>query len=303
MSGQDSQPLVEEATGSRPQPKKETHFGIGPGVVYPWVTFLIVTTLFVFAYHAYAWMVFMIVVVISCYAVIRMLQDWSRTKSWRSAGILILLAAVLSTLTGIFIYDFYLRRYHALAEYRRYDNVLPSEPADAHRDAGRLYFAEGTKADSLRSVGYKEVHTYCVAPIVSEATPGRVEYWAAGVDCCNARADMWCDDIGTGTHGGTRLFEGYEGIFGKSMGAVNHDYFLKAVDMASAEFDLQSDPNPIFVAWTRDPDALIGRYWMNAIGAWLVSLSIYILLAYALAVGLNQLSKATPDSKSKGLPR
>merc|ERR1719159_1832451 len=60
-------------------------------------------------------------------------------------------------------------------EAREYHNVLPSEPAAAHADAGKITFAEAARIDTTKAVGYKAASTYCVAPILDPSSNNRVE--------------------------------------------------------------------------------------------------------------------------------
>ena len=75
-----------------------------------------------------------------------------------------------------------------------YLNVLPSESAAAHADAGKLLFSLDTKVDTSKTVGYRAKHVYCVAPIMDYATTV-IQYWAVGVDCCQGRGQFACGDV------------------------------------------------------------------------------------------------------------
>merc|ERR1719181_428636 len=74
---------------------------------------------------------------------------------------------------------------------RLYHDVQPTTPAKAHPDAIVLKFTSDTKVDDTKALGMKVSEslygrTFCVAPVLIEGQQ-RVEYWAAGVDCCTER--------------------------------------------------------------------------------------------------------------------
>ena len=49
-------------------------------------------------------------------------------------------------------------------------NVLPSELAAAHQDAGVIQFASSATVDISKSAGFKDNRLYCVAPILTPGT-------------------------------------------------------------------------------------------------------------------------------------
>merc|ERR1719453_143098 len=73
-------------------------------------------------------------------------------------------------------------------------NLMPTNLAEAHADAGKIVFTDATRVDTTRAAGYKDGSMYCVAPIEDDVPIGKVQYWAAGTDCCLGRADFNCDD-------------------------------------------------------------------------------------------------------------
>merc|ERR1719160_1819178 len=107
-------------------------------------------------------------------------------KWYTFLGILTLIAVVAGNIVGVYIYSQFFLQYWAYDMNRTYTNVLPSEPAAAHADAGIIKFASSARIDTTKAVGYKSGKVYCVAPVMDETQTPRVEYWAAGYDIVSA---------------------------------------------------------------------------------------------------------------------
>ena len=132
--------------------------------------------------------------------------------------------------------------------------VLPSEPAAAHADAGKLLFSLDTKVDTSRTVGFRSRHVYCVAPIADYATTSTIQYWAVGVDCCQGRSQFACGDVtDSKARSGLVVFDN-RGFFPSQM-----HFFQQAAKQAAAEYGVVSARDAIFVEWTRDATALQNR--------------------------------------------
>merc|ERR1719265_981909 len=124
-----------------------------------------------------------------------MVLDSLKTRPWwLFLGLLSLFAILFSVLCGQYNYWMHMFPYWSYDENRSYQNVLPTEPAEAHSDAGKIQFSHTARVDTSRAVGYKSGVVYCVSPILDDTQLDRVEYWAAGTNCCPARGDFLCDD-------------------------------------------------------------------------------------------------------------
>ena len=84
-------------------------------------------------------------------------------------GILSLLGCGTGVVLGLFNYHYHFANYWAYMENSEYTNVLPSEPASAHADAGKIIFAADARIDTTKVIGFKAKRVFCVAPIVQEA--------------------------------------------------------------------------------------------------------------------------------------
>ena len=99
----------------------------------------------------------------------------NRRKWWFYVGCLSLAAAFFAWIFGFFVYTGFMRKYEFMTQQTYYSNVLPSELADAHRDAGVIQFATSATVDISKSAGFKDNSLFCVAPIMTPVMSGRVE--------------------------------------------------------------------------------------------------------------------------------
>merc|ERR1719258_249847 len=149
--------------------------------VLPWLMFVLIIMLFTYGYHHIPGLVWSTVCLLSCFALIFIFTPPGADAEGRSAvslGVLCGFAIVLSVLGGLHNYGTHMEQYWMYEEAREYHNVLPSEPAAAHADAGKITFAEAARIDTTKAVGYKAASTYCVAPILDPSSSNRVEFCA-----------------------------------------------------------------------------------------------------------------------------
>jgi len=188
-----------------------------------------------------------------------------------SSAICCLVAVACSTVVGLISYEAAFTHYSFLKESNSYANVLATESAAGYADAGKIVFADGTRVDTGRSVGYKDVETYCVAPIVDEMSTGSVEFWAVGIDCCGVRGGFQCDDVGTSR---------------ARSGAAVHDTtgnLARAVRQAEAAFEIAASTKPLFVRWVVDPEKVQWNYRIEGLSILVCGFLVQVLL-YSLGV-------------------
>merc|ERR1719207_527064 len=87
-------------------------------------------------------------------------------------GVLCLLSIFFGCLAGLYNYWTHMYQYWSYDEAATYNNVLPTEPADARQDAGKIVFSTTARVDTSRAAGYKVGTTYCVAPILDNTQAG-----------------------------------------------------------------------------------------------------------------------------------
>mmetsp|Transcript_13199 Transcript_13199/g.24386 ORF Transcript_13199/g.24386 Transcript_13199/m.24386 type:complete len:300 (+) Transcript_13199:130-1029(+) len=185
-----------------------------------------------------------------------------------------LLAIAIGLMSGRFNFQRNVAPYWAYEGQREYANVVPTEPALLHMDAGVMGFSSDSHVDVQKAVGYHNGHTYCVAPIVTSDAQTLIEYWAVGVDCCKLRGSFTCDDVGDpNVHGGLVMLD-----------AAMRKQFAKAAREASATLGVSSSSDALFVQWVSSPSQAARHHWRAAL---MFFFSVSLLYACAcIASGL-----------------
>lgn len=292
-------PLRQKQKNTANQP-----MGTAAMIGIPWIMFTMICLLFSFAYHHYYFVVWLVVLAWVMLSIIFFVMD-SRGRmagSWfLFLGLLSLFAVVNGVLCGNYNYWNHMFQFWSYDENREYTNVLPTEPAAAHTDAGKLIFSNTARVDTTRAVGYKAGTVYCVAPILDDTQLDRVEYWAAGTNCCPARGDFQCDDtwnpkaksgvVVLDTAPGDASVSSGDSSVGVSLWKSKRDYYVKAVREAEANFQLTSADNPLFVRWVLDPQMIQDDYWKWGVEYLLAVIFIYLLISVILGAIMQMWSK------------
>lgn len=277
----------------------------------PWLMFALVSILFALAYHHYAIVVWIAVLIWVMLAVIFLILDARKRMggSWfRFLGILSLFAVVNGALLGNYNYSTHLFQYWSYDENAAYTNVLPTEPAAALSDAGKIIFSSTARVDTSRALGFKVDTVYCVAPILDNTQMDRVEFWAAGIDCCPARGDFTCDDTwDPKSKSGVVILGASAGDADSARGSVGlglqlwhpiRDYYMKAVHTAEAAYSMTSSKEPMFIRWVRDPQAVQDDYWRSGVGFLVASVCIYLLISIVVGGILHMWSRRNAASEN-----
>jgi hypothetical protein len=234
---------------------------------FPWLLFLGIGVMFIYLYYPMPWITLLIIFLIGALSFLVLLSGAMSNDFGRAVyGILFLIATVTACLAGFENYSHRLFHYWSANEGRQYTNVRSDSLAAAHADAGVLVFTDEAVVDTTKTIGYKSGETYCVAPISrkDQSHASVIQYWAAGVDCCNGRGFFSCDDAtDKAAKSGLVIREQASSIFFKS----ELDYYMHAVEMSTEVYGLTAAKELFFVRWTTDVDAKAETYlisgWMH----------------------------------------
>lgn len=268
-------------------------------ILVPWFLFLIIMATWMLWYHHH-WLVtvftilggFMVSIGLIALSMSSDKNAHAKPggKRWYAyLGCVCFLATLAGGVLGFYCYHSFMFQYNSYEERRMYANVLPSEPASTKVDAGKMVFATDARVDISKSIGFKAGSFYCVAPILDEDMDTRVEYWAAGVDCCSYRGDFNCDDAwDPKARSGAVIFEDSSELV-PSM----RPFFEKARLEAEVAYNMASSDDAIFVKWTKDPDAIQEKYWKDAQAFLLITTCVYLGISIMFGVGLAYLNAKT----------
>eukprot|EP00929_Paragymnodinium_shiwhaense_P108332 TRINITY_DN74649_c0_g1_i1.p1 TRINITY_DN74649_c0_g1~~TRINITY_DN74649_c0_g1_i1.p1 ORF type:complete len:333 (-),score=42.41 TRINITY_DN74649_c0_g1_i1:79-1077(-) len=185
------------------------------------------------------------------------------------------LALFVATAAGIVCGDlnfwFNMQPYYDIENLNAYPNVNPTrERGQQLMDAGRVYFQPGTHLDLRRTIGFKNLDTYCVAPIVhGNSALESYDFWAVGINCCSAvSSDFRCGEFNNPhARSGLRL-----------MRDDQRPFFRLAVQQAEAAYNIKSY-HPLFFYWIQDPVYTMNTYREAGFK--------YFLLAMFASMGFN----------------
>jgi len=264
-------------------------------ILLPFGMFSGITLAFLFFWHTHYEFVALGTLMCAAYCIVMCVTDLHTTTGGKRKlflGALGLIQIVGGFCFGLTMYSDHTYYYNTMMDRRVYTNVLPSEPAQGHTDAGRVYFAQDSKIDIEKSVGFKSGNTFCVAPIVSSHVSAAVSFWAVGLDCCTARAQFWCPFISNKwARGGAVIMDAPP----TSVNTNNKMMFEHAAKQAAAVYSLVVAEHPIFVQWDINPDNIMMAYWQAGLDlttkGLLIDAGICIVFAVIMKVAIDHLKK------------
>jgi len=253
-------------------------------VIGPWLLFVALSCLFTFAYHKFYDIVWIVVFFCAIFSLIPISLGRNRkTVAFLFVGILCLVATVAAAACGMYNYHENMFPYWSYLYNGVYTNLLPSEPAASHADAGKIFFSDGARVDTTKAVGYKDGAVYCVAPVLDDVPIYQVQYWAVGQDCCGQRADFNCDDSWSPkAHSGVVILESNEWL------PSHRDAYMTSVKLAESTYDIVSTKEPVFVRWVAEPEVVQDDYWRSGVGFLVAEVCIYLLVSIIFGVIAQQ---------------
>lgn len=159
-------------------------------------------------------------------------------------------ALILAMILGEEIYSNGMLLFYELSSLDAYDAVDPTEVRPGQMlDAGTVGFTDTSTFVARMTAEFHNGDTYCVAPITAVWNNSLVplalyEFWAVGINCCNASAsDFRCYE--QDSHAGLRM-----------LNPALIPSFKLAVREAQVQYQIKSS-HPIFVYLVSDPSASI----------------------------------------------
>lgn len=258
-------------------------------VLAPWCLFSLVLLLFVFSPSDMPVLPWTVTLLLALLAVLSVVHGFAvatvRRRMEVSLGLLGLLALVTAPLVATVIHDLYLAEHSRLTEGASYTNISPDTSAVTRADATALTFASGAFVDVQRTVGYmQEGVVYCVAPVSGKIMSNAPQYWAVGINCCDARGNYHCGDV-NGGHSGVVVTT-------DSQDADSLDEYRTAVRMATSVYSLDISTGNMCINWTQDADELIASLFANAMYtmsfAILLDLLVSTILGFFVRTAMNR---------------
>lgn len=187
-------------------------------------------------------------------------DDGKRDASW---FIFLAAASFLAWIAGVtlgdFNYFYNLEPYYDLENLNRYENVDPGKmPGQQVMDAGRISFKKETRLDLNKTMAFRNVDIYCVAPIVSKenlkaGNTTSYDFWAVGLNCCSGRPGA--RDFSCGEWNNKHAVSGL-----RVMHQNSRTFYQLAVNQAEAAFDIRAK-HPLLFYWMEDPKAEMSAYY------------------------------------------
>jgi hypothetical protein len=260
-----SAPYAVKSPFFRGQRKRMNLVGICVSVFLPWILFSVLYAVMSFSVHynqpglcyfiAALGLVVVLMIGTLAYNSVqaKFRGDSEREPTW---FVFLFLTTVIAWLAGIALGDmnFYsnLQPYYDITNLNTYPSVNPTQMRGQQlMDAGRIIFSEGSKLDLTKSMGFKNLDTYCVAPITNgEAPLATYDFWAVGMNCCNGNsADFHCGEFNNPrASAGLRL-----------MNDGQRAFYRLAVQQAEAAYNVKAI-HPLFFTWMQDPIAEMNAY-------------------------------------------
>lgn len=281
MFGLFREPSREPARKARPVPNVPQRFGfleLSSIIIVPWLVCVGICFMFAQVYHSApgaVWLVILVGWVVCMYMLTNDIQ-----KDYREHGVvdsslahLCLAAILLATISGVVAYRSYYSKYWLSHNSHSYVNVMPSEAATAYADAGKIIFSEDARVVVSKALGYKDGSVYCVAPIQDDAD-SKVQFFAAGLDCCGARGSFSCDDAWDSKARAGVVLQPEPG-------------YLNAAHQAQAAFGLYAAQEPVFVRWVVDPERVELKNFLFGNGILVGVCLVFLVLLATFGTSLN----------------
>mmetsp|Transcript_21326 Transcript_21326/g.53713 ORF Transcript_21326/g.53713 Transcript_21326/m.53713 type:complete len:321 (-) Transcript_21326:472-1434(-) len=283
---------------------KSRLLGLSLMIGVPWTFFFVTGLLYTFVYHWHPAITTLFMFLFFFSGGLFVMVDYRSRGGGRwymKLGLLSLTAVLLGIISSLYTYHYYFSNYWSYKENSEYINVLPSEPATAHSDAGKILFTVDTRVAVDKTLGYRAKDMYCVAPIMDYATH-EIQYWATGLNCCQPRGGFACDDVwNPRARSAVVVFNrGSDSLF-----PSQHEVFRKAAAQACAEWGLTQATDPLFVRWVTDATKEQDLYYSTGLGyfvTYAALFAVWSMLSGAIMQMSSRKATSTADTKNVRLP-
>jgi len=135
----------------------------------------------------------------------------------------------------------------------------------------------------------------CVKP-----GPARVEFWAIGTDCCDARKSFWCD--------GGEFKGAHEAVVVRAYGDEEHEgpkirsdrqHFFQAINQAVAAYELPFPQSPVLMRWGSSSEHLQQDWRKRSMGIILMTALSSLLVILFLGIASHFLMKRQRRNEQK----
>lgn len=291
-----------------PKARKKNNSGLAPraGIVVrytamtvvPFTVYVIMLFLAAFVFYGSPLGVFLTYTILAGLSILEFLVithclrekvGWRRWRRW--IGFISFFAATAGLVVGLLIHYKCMLYYYKYKNMMTYANVAASQPAPQFEDAGSLIFTSGTKVDSTRAVGYRNIReskTLCVAPVVDNqmAATDPIVFFAVGVGCCGWRSSFHCDSAKKReARSGVLMLEPNRLVSPAMEWMVDEQFNFKgfedAIDLQKSVFAVNVAKDYRFLRWVQDPKDEVDMYRKRGLEACLLSCLAFFGVAFA----------------------
>lgn len=181
----------------------------------------------------------------------------------------------------------------AAIEKARFDTFEEFADSEDHHAAPPSFMQQ--RGGRHHSLGAHRHHRRAAAAVpASEAAaggcqkpaPAQIEFWATGVDCCDARKRFWCD--------GGDVENAKEAVVVRAFGDEDSDgpkirsdrgHFFQAIDQAVAAYELPAPDRPVLLRWGPSATDLQADWKRHAVG--IIGLTSLASLIAILVIGVT----------------
>lgn len=254
---------LNEAIFVRRQRQRMNLMGACWCLFFPWISFCLVYAATSFNWrYSEPWLSWLIVGIFSVVTLFfgvlavgsmrsKMKDNESHEPNWFTFLFITMAIAVgVGAVLGNLNFFSFMQRYYDYVNLNDYKFVnVARMRGEQLMDGARAEFIPGTTVDLRKAMGFKNLNTYCVAPLtVTNDDKVREElsnydFWAVGMDCCSGdMTDFHCGEYNNPkARGGLRLMQDNE-----------RSFYRLAVQQAESMYHVKAN-HPLFFYWTEDP--------------------------------------------------